>query len=124
MASRETGELTGMILADPDLNLFGSFRKLRAPYLGVLIIRILLFRVLSPIFGTPPAPPFLHLKAPLLFCIRLGVQVKLQSSVLKAQVISVLLVLMYCLWDEANYQKCYFKAEMRQGFLFLKMTSS
>ncbi|CAE7609951.1 ATP8A1 [Symbiodinium natans] len=28
-------------------------------------------------------------------------------------VISVLLVLMYALWDEANYQKCYFKAEMR-----------
>lgn len=28
-------------------------------------------------------------------------------------VISVLLVLMYCLWDETNYQKCYFKAEMR-----------
>mmetsp|Transcript_36871 Transcript_36871/g.65592 ORF Transcript_36871/g.65592 Transcript_36871/m.65592 type:complete len:382 (-) Transcript_36871:56-1201(-) len=28
-------------------------------------------------------------------------------------VISVCLVLMYALWDEANYQKCYFKAERR-----------
>ena len=35
-------------------NFFGSFRKLGVPYFGVLIIRILLFRVLylgSPIFG-------------------------------------------------------------------------
>ncbi|CAJ1352535.1 unnamed protein product [Effrenium voratum] len=28
-------------------------------------------------------------------------------------VISVCLVAAYCLWDEANYQKCYFRADMR-----------
>lgn len=28
-------------------------------------------------------------------------------------VLSICLVLAYCIWDEANYQKCYFKAEMR-----------
>lgn len=28
-------------------------------------------------------------------------------------VLSVLVVLAYCLWDEVNYQKCYFKAEQR-----------
>lgn len=28
-------------------------------------------------------------------------------------VLSICLVLAYCIWDEANYQKCYFKADMR-----------
>lgn len=27
--------------------------------------------------------------------------------------LSVCLVLAYCVWDEANYQKCYFRAELR-----------
>jgi len=30
-----------------------------------------------------------------------------------AKVLSFYLVIAYCIWDEANYQKCYFKAEMR-----------
>ena len=35
---------------------YGSFRKLGVPYVGVLIIRILLFRVLysSPLFSETP----------------------------------------------------------------------
>ena len=40
--------------------LYGSFRKLGVPYLGVLIIRTLLFRVLflgSPIFGNSHIGP-------------------------------------------------------------------
>ena len=35
----------------------------------------------------------------------------LASQDIKA--LSVCLVLAYCIWDEANYQKCYFRAELR-----------
>ena len=33
----------------------------------------------------------------------------------RSEVLSICLVLAYCIWDEANYQKCYFKADMRRA---------
>ena len=46
----------------------------------------------------------------------LGIRVSLGwGDVSGSEVISVCLVAAYCLWDEANYQKCYFRADMRRG---------
>ncbi len=39
------------------------------------------------------------------------------------KVLSFYLVIAYCIWDEANYQKCYFKADMRCSSLGWRLVS-